>query len=56
MYSGKNNGNLSTAAGEQAPADTPEAHVGTVSKNRVPQDNPSVKSNSMQNSENKRYR
>ena len=37
MYSGKKKGNLATAAGEQAPANTPEANVGTVSKNSVPQ-------------------
>ena len=36
MYSGKKKGNLATAAGEQAPANTPEANVGTVSKNSVP--------------------
>lgn len=30
MYSGKNKGNLATAAGDQAPANTPEAHDGTV--------------------------
>lgn len=31
MFAGKKKGNLATAAGEQAPADTPEANVGTVS-------------------------
>lgn len=31
----KKKGNLSTAAGEQAPANTPKAHVGTVSTNNI---------------------
>lgn len=36
MYSGKNKRNLATAAGVQAPANTPEAHVGTVPSNIIP--------------------
>ncbi len=51
MYSGKNKGNLSTAAGEQAPANTPEANAGTVSNNSVPHEEDTVNSNSMQKTE-----
>lgn len=39
MYSGKNKRNLATAAGEQAPANTPEANVGTVPTNSISQTN-----------------
>lgn len=35
MYAGIKKGNLATVAGEQAPADTPEANVGTVSTNII---------------------
>lgn len=35
MYSGIKKGNLATAAGDQAPANTPEAHVGTVPNNSI---------------------
>ena len=35
MYAGKNKGNLSTAADAEAPAITPEAHVGTVSTSSI---------------------
>ena len=35
MYSGIKKGNLATAAGEQAPANTPEANAGTVSTNII---------------------
>lgn len=43
MYSGKNKGNLATAAGDQAPANTPEAHVGTVPSNSIRSENEKVK-------------
>lgn len=52
MYSGKNKGNLATAAGEQAPANTPEAHVGTVSNNSISKNNTSVNTSISENSEN----
>ncbi|MEE1280392.1 MAG: hypothetical protein UHH95_06150, partial [Oscillospiraceae bacterium] len=35
MYSGKNKRNLAPTAGVQAPANTPEAHVGTVPNNSI---------------------
>lgn len=43
MYSGKSKGNLATAAGDQAPANTPEANVGTVPKANVHPDGQEVK-------------
>ncbi len=45
MYSGKNKRNLATAAGVQAPANTPEAHVGTVPSNSILNSAEDVKEN-----------
>ena len=39
MYAGKNKGNLATAADEQASANTPKAHAGTVSDSSITQGN-----------------
>ena len=48
MYAGKNKGNLATAAGDQAPANTPEAHVGTVPNITISQTDTDVNNQSMQ--------
>ncbi len=45
MYSGKNKGNLSIVAGEQAPANTPEANAGTVSNNSISEKDNTVNTN-----------
>lgn len=50
MFAGKKKGNLATAAGEQAPADTPEANVGTVSTNIISNSAENVKENSKSDS------
>lgn len=52
LYSGKNKGNLSIAAGEQAPANTPEANAGTVSNDIILKDESSVNTNLSNESEN----
>ena len=52
MYSGKNKGNLSIAAGEQAPANTPEANAGTVSNDIIDGKPPIVNSSISDSGEN----
>ncbi len=52
MYSGKNKGNLSIAAGEQAPANTPEANAGTVSNDIIDEKTSDVNSSISDNGEN----
>lgn len=48
MYSGKNKRSLAIAAGEQAPANTPEANAGTTPIDSIIDNESTVKNNSMQ--------